>query len=159
MTLSHQPFEVLDTSPKISLHPQVCDIPSSSTRRIASCPFADFSATEIVTPCVSSLLAPTDLPASYSEGLMDDCQPLGWVEQRMLDVGRKLGLFTNGHESLLLCYLSSVRDFESTTVKSRRKDRTARELTRLSSYINYSNRKQNRTDAPRRARGDKSNPG
>lgn len=105
-----------------------------------------------------SLQAPTDLAPPNSQGLMDDCQPSGWVEQRMLEIGRKLGLIANGQEGLLLSYLATVRDFESTLVKSRRKCRTATELSRLISFINYSSPKQKALDGPIRTRADESNP-
>lgn len=111
------------------------------------------------TPILSSLQVPTDFPPYNFQGIVDDCQLLGWVEQRMLEVGRTLTLISNGQESLLLSYLAMVRDFESTPVNSRRKDRTARELSRLRSSINYFSRNQIRSDVPKRTRGDKSNPG
>lgn len=117
------------------------------------------STSEIDAPNQCSMPVPTDSPTPESTAHMADSQSFEWIDQRMIEVSRKvsrkLGLITNGQERLLLSYLATIRDFKSTLVKIGKKDKTARELTRLSTSINYSRRKQIGFDAPRRIRGDK----
>lgn len=118
-------FRVTNTSPMISLTPQASDILLCSNRPLASYPFVGISTSVIDTPILGCPVH-SEVLAPLSQGLVNDCHSVGWVEQRMVNVGRKLGFISHGQESHLLCYLAAVKDLESSPLKTSRKDRTAR---------------------------------